>query len=103
VGLVAYPSLLNGIGAEDATSATTRATTPNPTATPSSHAEHILLPTALTFEEGVVGALAFTQYCHYQYCMVYSIQKEGRGEVRSLHGSRAILLHQCGAYRSEEQ
>ena len=23
--------------------------------------------------------LAVTQYCHYQYCMVYSIQKEGRG------------------------
>jgi len=25
--------------------------------------------------------LACTRYCHYQYCMVYSIQREGRGEV----------------------
>jgi len=25
------------------------------------------------------GAWAFTQDCHYQYCMVYSIHKEGRG------------------------
>ena len=25
--------------------------------------------------------LAFTRYCHHQYCMVCEIQKEGQGEV----------------------
>jgi len=40
--------------------------------------------------------LAFTQYCHYQYSMVYIIQKEGRGRGRTLQGSRVILLQQRG-------
>jgi len=45
------------------------------------------------------SALAFTGYCYYQYCLVYGIQKRGRGGGLPLRRSRAILLQQCGNYR----
>jgi len=41
-------------------------------------------------------ALAFTQYCHYHYCMVYGIQKRGRGERHILRNRRAIVWPECG-------
>ena len=30
---------------------------------------------------GIAVGLAFTRYCHYEYCMVHGIQKAGRGCV----------------------
>jgi len=36
--------------------------------------------------------LAFTRYCHYQYCMVYGIRKGGRGGRRILRNRRAMVL-----------
>ena len=47
----------------------------------------------------VVRRLAFTQYCSYQYCMVYSIHPGGRKGSRILSNHRAILLHQGGQWR----
>ena len=38
--------------------------------------------------------LAFTRYCHYQYCMVYSLQTKFRRGSRILPNDRAIVLHQ---------
>jgi len=38
------------------------------------------------------GASAFTRYCHYQYCMVYSIQKGSRGGGIYCAEIRAIVL-----------
>ena len=35
----------------------------------------------LRFDSGGHLCLAFTRCCHYQYCMVYGINMEGRGEV----------------------
>ena len=48
---------------------------------------------------GAHGALAFTRYCHCQYCMVYGITQAGSGGGRILPNSRAIVLHQCGQCR----
>ena len=36
--------------------------------------------------------LAFTRYCHYQYCMVYSIQMGSGGGCRNVRNGRAIVL-----------
>ena len=44
-------------------------------------------------------SLAFTRYCYYQYCIVYSIQTEGREGSRILANGRAIVLHQGGQCR----
>jgi len=44
-------------------------------------------------------ALAFTRYCYYQYCRVYSIQTLVRRGSRILPDNRAIVLHQGGQYR----
>jgi len=44
-------------------------------------------------------ALAFTRYCYYQYCMVYSIQTGGRKGSRILTNSCALVLHQGGQCR----
>jgi len=41
---------------------------------------------------GGAVALAFTRYCHAQYCMVYGIQNGGQGESRILRNSHAIVL-----------
>jgi len=43
--------------------------------------------------------LAFTRYCYYQYCMVYSIQTRGRRGGRILPNSCAIALHHGGQCR----
>jgi len=51
-------------------------------------------------------ALAFKQYCHHQYCVVYSIQKEDRGRSvpgsgwrRTLRSSLVMPLQQSGHCR----
>jgi len=36
--------------------------------------------------------LAFTRYCHHQYCIVHGIQKEGSVRGRILPNGRAIVL-----------
>jgi len=41
---------------------------------------------------GAQRILAFTRYCHSQYCMLYGIQQEGPGGVRALRNSRAMVL-----------
>ena len=41
-------------------------------------------------------ALAFTRYCFYQYCMVYSIHTGVWKGSRILSNNRAIVLHQGG-------
>ena len=46
---------------------------------------------------------AFTRYCYHQYCMVYGIQKGGRGGVLYFPNSRAIVLQQCGRCRRAER
>ena len=38
--------------------------------------------------------LAFTRYCYYQSCMVYSIHTGGRKGSLTLSNDRAIVLHQ---------
>ena len=38
--------------------------------------------------------LAFTRYCCYQYCMVYSRQTGGRKGSRILSNNRALVLLQ---------
>ena len=43
-------------------------------------------------QPAVGGALAFTRYCHCQYCMVYGIQKEGPWGGRIMRISRAMVL-----------
>jgi len=45
--------------------------------------------------------LAFTQYCYYQYCMVYSTQTGGRKGSLILSKTRAIVLHHGGQCRWE--
>jgi len=37
-------------------------------------------------------SLAFTRYCHYQYCMVYGTQRGGRWGGRILRNGRALVL-----------
>ena len=39
----------------------------------------ILLMQMPWWESALVPSLAFTRYCHHQYCMVYGITREGRG------------------------
>jgi len=39
-----------------------------------------------------VCVLAFTRYCHYQYCMLYGIHKWGRVGGRILRLSRAMVV-----------
>ena len=41
---------------------------------------YIYISIGLTWRGGSYG-LAFTRYCHYQYCVVYGIHKGGRGGV----------------------
>ena len=36
--------------------------------------------------------LAFTRYCHHQYCMMYGIKKRGRWGGRILRNGRAMVL-----------
>jgi len=43
--------------------------------------------------------LAFTRYCHYQYCMVHGIQTGGREGGRILRNYRAIVLQKCAQCR----
>ena len=43
--------------------------------------------------------LAFTRYCHCQYCTVYGIHRGGWVGGRILPNSRAIVLQQCGQCR----
>jgi len=43
--------------------------------------------------------LAFTRYCYYQYCVVYSIQTGGRKGSRILSNTLARVLHQSGQCR----
>jgi len=43
--------------------------------------------------------LAFTRYCHCQYCMVCGMHNEGQVGGRILPNSRAIVLQQCGQCR----
>jgi len=43
--------------------------------------------------------LAFTRYCDYQYCVVYSIQTGGWKGSRILSNNRAMVLHQSGQCR----
>ena len=45
------------------------------------------------------NVLAFTRYCHNQYCMVYDIQKGGWGWRRILGNRRATVLQKCGQCR----
>jgi len=46
-------------------------------------------------------ALFFTRYCHYTYCMVYGIHKEGRRGGRVLRNSFAIGSMQVGGAVTE--
>ena len=45
---------------------------------------------------GLIRTLAFTRYCHHQYCMAYDIQKEDWWSVGGigivLHNSRTIIM-----------
>jgi len=43
--------------------------------------------------------LAFTRYCDYQSCMVYSIQTGGRKGILILSNDRALVLLQGGQCR----
>jgi len=42
------------------------------------------------------SGLAFTRYCHCQYCMVYGIQRGSRGGRRISRSSREIVVQPCG-------
>jgi len=44
--------------------------------------------------------VAFTRYCHHQYCMVYGIQRGGSvGGEGILRNGRPMVLQQCGQCR----
>jgi len=48
----------------------------------------------VALDTGVV--LAFTRYCYYQYCTVYSIHTGDRKGSRIMSNNRATVLHQGG-------